>query len=281
MKPMLKKWLFLGWATVAMTAHAGVLNDVPSCYQANKIANPNPAPGLELFVAIDQTTPLDDNLKRQIQEVIGAQLKPGNAYSLFTFSAYSQGRYLNLVSHGELERGLPEAVRNDTGAKALRQFDACLSGQQRYVAQLLGKQLQQALGNSSDTLAKSDVLASLKEISSRIMQSRAQNRVVLLVSDMLENSSVTSFYASRAVRKLDPAAELAKVEREKLLASFAGARVYVIGAGLIAEDSKQAKGVYRDPVTMQSLQTFWRRFIEKSGGKLVEFGQPALLGPIR
>lgn len=274
------KTLLIACLSITLNASAGVINDIPSCYKANKLDNPSPAPALELFVAIDQTTPLDANLKRQVLEIIGAQMKPGNAYSLFTFSAYNQGNYLNMLSRGELEKNLPAAVRDDTGNKVLSQFDACMAGQQRYAGQLLGKNLQQSLGNSSDNLAKSDVLASLKEISSRIAQSGAKNRVLLLVSDMLENSSVSSFYANRAVRKLDPAAELSKIEREKLLGNFAGARVYVIGAGMITEDKKQVKGVYRDPVTMQSLESFWRSYFEKSGGKLVEFGKPALLNPI-
>lgn len=265
----------------ALNANAGVLNDIPSCYKANKLANPLPTPESELFVAIDQTTPLDDNLKQQVMEIVGAQMKPGSAYSLFTFSAYNQGNYLTMLSRGELEKNLPLAVRDDTGSKVLGQFDACMAGQQRYAGQLLGKHLQQAMSNSSDNLARSDVLASVKEISYRITQSSAKNRIFLLVSDMLENSSVSSFYANHAVRKLDPATELKKVEREKLLGNFAGARVYVIGAGLITENNKRNKGVYRDPVTMQALESFWRTYFEKSGAKLAEFGKPALLGTVR
>lgn len=265
----------------ALNANAGVLNDIPSCYKANKLANPLPTPESELFVAIDQTTPLDDNLKQQVMEIVGAQMKPGSAYSLFTFSAYNQGNYLTMLSRGELEKNLPLAVRDDTGSKVLGQFDACMAGQQRYAGQLLGKHLQQAMSNSSDNLARSDVLASVKEISYRITQSSAKTRIFLLVSDMLENSSVSSFYANHAVRKLDPATELKKVEREKLLGNFAGARVYVIGAGLITESNKRNKGVYRDPVTMQALESFWRTYFEKSGAKLAEFGKPALLGTVR
>lgn len=275
------KTLLFAVMGLALNASAGVINDIPSCYKANKLANPTPVPESELFVAIDQTTPLDDNLKRQVMEIVGAQMKPGNAYSLFTFSAYNQGNYLTMLSRGELEKNLPVAVRDDTGTKVLGQFDACMAGQQRYAGQLLGKHLQQAMSNSSDNLARSDVLASLKEISNRITQSSAKNRILLLVSDMLENSSVSSFYANHAVRKLDPATELPKVEREKLLGNFGGARVYVIGAGMITEDKKRIKGVYRDPVTMQALESFWRGYFDKSGAKLAEFGKPALLGTVR
>lgn len=275
------KTLLFAVMGLALNASAGVINDIPSCYKANKLANPTPVPESELFVAIDQTTPLDDNLKRQVMEIVGAQMKPGNAYSLFTFSAYNQGNYLTMLSRGELEKNLPVAVRDDTGTKVLGQFDACMAGQQRYAGQLLGKHLQQAMSNSSDNLARSDVLASLKEISNRITQSSAKTRILLLVSDMLENSSVSSFYANHAVRKLDPATELPKVEREKLLGNFGGARVYVIGAGMITEDKKRIKGVYRDPVTMQALESFWRGYFDKSGAKLAEFGKPALLGTVR
>jgi hypothetical protein len=54
----------------------------------------------------------------------------------------------------------------------------------------------------------------------------------------------------------------------------------VLGAGLLAEDAKQTKGIYRDPKTMGALQQFWQGYFEKSNAKLIEFGQPALLNPI-
>ena len=67
----------------------------------------------------------------------------------------------------------------------------------------------------------------------------------------------------------------------QLLADFAGARLYVIGAGLLGEDAKKNKAAYRDPKTMQALATFWKIYFDKSNAQLMGFGQPALLNQVK
>jgi hypothetical protein len=139
--------------------------------------------------------------------------------------------------------------------------------------------LREGFQGSSGEIAKSDVMASLKDIAGKVRQSQAKEKVVLLVSDMLENSSITSFYTSQVVRKIDPAKELGLAQDNQLMADFADARVYVIGAGLL-NDSKN-KTAYRDPKTMLALRSFWQSYFEKSHARLMEFGQPALLNPVQ
>ena len=145
----------------------------------------------------------------------------------------------------------------------------------------MGKALRSAFDNTSSDIAKSDVVASIKAISAMVQQSPTQNKVVLIVSDMLENSSVANFYADqgRAVRKIDSIKEMRTIEENQMLADFGGARVYVIGAGLLAADGQKSK-TYRDPKTMQALAGFWASYMQKSKAQLVEFGQPALLNRI-
>lgn len=65
-----------------------------------------------------------------------------------------------------------------------------------------------------------------------------------------------------------------------MFGDFGGAKVYVIGAGLLTEDIKNSKGVYRSPQIMQALSTFWKEWFKKSNAEVIEFGQPALLNPI-
>jgi hypothetical protein len=98
---------------------------------------------------------------------------------------------------------------------------------------------------------------------------------------MLENSSISSFYQNQSVRLIDPEKELSLVAKHDLFADFSGARVYVLGTGLIPEDSKSNKNQYRDPKTMAALSTFWLQYFSKSNGRLMELGKPALLNPIR
>ena len=102
-----------------------------------------------------------------------------------------------------------------------------------------------------------------------------------MVSDMLENSNITSFYApDTGPRKIDAAVELAKTDKAKVVTDYRGAKVYVIGAGVVPKSNKPRSGNYRSQEIMAPLKSFWAQYFEKSNAKLVEFGQPLLLAPL-
>lgn len=274
-------WTVLLSLPFACSAFAATQNALPSCYAYAKLNAPARAAATELFVIIDQTTPLDATLQQDVANNIKPFLQAGNAFSVIQFSAFTQSHYTDVLVSAQLAYPLDDALRNDTGKAQLVKFDQCMDIQAPNAAKLAGGALRKAFSGTTSGVSKSDVLASLKDISARVKQSTAQQKVVLVVSDMLENSSVSSFYAQQAVRKIEPEKELKLVQDNQLFGDFAGARVYVLGAGLLAEDAKQAKGVYRDPKTMAALQQFWRGYFQKSNAQLVEFGQPALLNPVR
>ena len=185
---------------------------------------------------------------------------------------------MDVLSAGTLEAPISESVRNGISVKALRTFDACMQGQYNYARNLVAQSVNMALAGSSGKLAKSDVMASIKELSVRVKQSTAKDRIVFIVSDMLENSSVSSFYAAQSVRLLDASKELAKAESAGMIGDFGGARVFVLGAGIVPE---AARGTYRDPKTMAALKDFWQQMLEKSNAQLMEFGAPALISPVQ
>lgn len=239
------------------------------------------AASVELFIVVDQTTLLDDALRQSVANQIRPFLAPGNAFSVLVFSAYTQGKYTQVLTTGSLDHPIEPAQRNDISKPVLTKFDQCMARQPALAGQVVGQALRMAFDGSSGDIAKSDILASLRDISQKIRSSSATEKVVLLASDMLENSSVTSFYASQAVRKIDPAKELQQVEQQGLTGNFGGARVYVIGAGLLNNAPPKGAAQYRDPKTMQSLASFWRGYFERANAQLVEFGQPALLNQIR
>lgn len=251
-----------------------------TCY--NKTLPTRGEPQTELIVAIDQTTPLDASLKQLVADNIRSFLKPGNDFALVTFSAFTQGHYTRQLAGFRLDRLLTTDERNDIAKPALQKFDACMQRQPQLATQLAGAALRNAFAGSSSDIAKSDVIASIKAISAVVRESQAKQKVVLIVSDMLENSSVSSFYANEghAVRRIDAPKELQLVAQQGLLSDFGGARIYVIGAGLLTDDSKNGKA-YRDPKTMGALADFWSAYMNRSKAKLVEFGQPALLQPVR
>ena len=272
----------LGLAT-CLAAYAGVENDVPSCYEASKVGVPAPATATELFILVDQTTPFDAALQASANENAGRLIQAGSAYVVATFSSFGQGRYMQVLSAGTLELPIEERTRNGIGMKLLRTFDQCMRDQLNFGRLKAATALREAFGGVDSGLAKSDILSALKELSGRVRQSAAQDKIVFLLSDMLENSGVSSFYASHNVRSIDPAAEMKKAEAAQQLGDFGGARVFVLGAGLVQDDGKTGKdnGVYRDPRTMAKLRAFWEQYFARSNARMVDFGTPALLSPIR
>lgn len=263
-------------ATLSPAAMATSANALPSCYSALK--QEAKTPSTEVFVLVDQTTPLDAVLQQMLATNLGNFLKPGQAFSLLQFSAFTQGKYAQVVTSAALDANLPDAERNAVNKTMLTKFDSCMKQQPKLAMQLATQALQAAFSGTSGDVAKSDILASLKDISATVRQSAASRRVVILASDMLENSTVTSFYSNNAVRKIDPTKEMATVTAARMSADFGGAKVYVLGAGLLA-NGKQAKS-YRDPKTLNALGDFWREWFAKSNAELVEFGTPALLNPV-
>lgn len=260
-------------------ALAGNTDAVSSC--AHKALPAFPPVARELMVAIDQTTPLDSSLQQSVANVIKPFLSAGNRFSIVVFSAYTQGHYTDVLASGEVDAPLPPQARDNIAKPLLVRLDLCQQRQQQQAAQAAGQALRAAFQGSSGNIARSDIYASLQATSSIIRRSAAPDKVVLIVSDMLENSSVANFYgdAGKSVRNIISTREMRTVENNHLLGDFGGARVYVIGAGLLADDAAHNRS-YRDPKTMQALQAFWSAYFSKSNARLMEFGQPALLNPI-
>ncbi|GGH61070.1 hypothetical protein GCM10010975_24420 [Comamonas phosphati] len=267
----------LGSGTLADTA----TNALPDCYQYAQLKRQSPASvQTELFAVIDQTTPFSSELRQSLAQQIAPLLSPGNALTVFAFSAYTQGYYTRRLLHARLDATIPASARDDAGKALLQKFDQCLAFQKQGIQKLAQEALVKILSQTSSSIAKSDVLGSLKDIATQVQASGAQRKIVLLASDMLENSSVSSFYSNKAVRKIDVAAEWKKVEANQLVANFGGAQIYVLGAGLIDTDT-QKHGVYRDPQTMGALRSFWEQYFKASQARLVDFGTPDLLGRIQ
>ncbi len=279
----MKKSFFIILALFAIafcTSGMAATGTISSCYDS-KLSAPATPLTKEIFVIIDQTTLLDDPLKQSVANQIRPFLTAGNGFSVVVFSAFTQGKYTQLLSSGQLDHLLPAAQRNDVSKPRLSKFDQCMDRQSALAMQAVGSALRMAFEGTSGEIAKSDVLASLKDISGKVRQSQATEKVVLMVSDMLENSSISSFYASQSVRRIDPEREMKLAIDNQLIGNFSGARIYVIGAGLFSGDTKKKNAVYRDPKTMLALSRFWKSYFDKSKAQLIEFGQPALLNQVQ
>lgn len=276
----LARLLALALLQVAPVAHAGLVNDVPSCYGAFHLkAAPQPPDHL-VYVLIDQTVLLDPNLRRSVIDNLDRMIQPGSKFVIAEFSAFSQGHYLDVLHTGVVEQPLPEDAYASIPITKAPQIKSCF-GQQlafaRKMAETTAKQVMQA---STSSLNASEIMGAIDEVGLALRSDPATNKVLFLVSDGLENSRVTSFYAHNSVRDINPAAELGKAKSNQMFADLAGAKVYVLGGAMMPpaiQGTRAERDGYRDIKTIHGLQAFWQGYFESSHAHLVEFGAPALV----
>ena len=267
------KKLFL--TLIALTTLVLARNDVPSCYAALKMDNPNPTVEKELFILVDQTTPLDKNMMIYTYKNMMKFIKNGYAVTIASFSANANGKYTDVAYAGKLENLLPESAKHNIAKKTLRKYQGCMNGQYKYAKKKATKALVSVLKGANKKLPHSDILKSLDDIASHIIKpSRASKKVILLVSDMIEHSSITSFYHKGLIKKINVDKEMSKVKNSGHLANFSGADIYVIGTGVIGK-----KG-YRDAKTLKRLTDFWEAYFSKTNANLKALGTPMLLEDI-
>ncbi|WP_232968490.1 hypothetical protein [Pseudomonas putida] len=255
-------------------AMAAERNDMASCYSAAKLSEFKPASsGRQLVVIVDQTIKMPEDVQRSAWEKIDRFVQPGDQVKLYTFSAFVPGEYMRLVTDATLEVPPAESIRNDMSMSKLRQLDTCLGVQKAKFVRGVGGLFVKAMREANNDNPKSEILHALREVGSDMGKQQASERVIFLISDMLENSDYASFYANSAIQNLNVGQEIKKASDKGLFADLAGARVYVAGAGLVTDSIKQK---YRSGKTMDLLNEFWSSYFLKSNAKLEAFGAPML-----
>ncbi|WP_153242471.1 hypothetical protein [Frateuria defendens] len=267
-------WMLLAATWLPLSGAAAERNDIPSCYAYAGMTPQQPAPsGRELVVVIDQTTPLGEDLRNTALKTALRYIRPDDNVLIYQFSAYLADSYMRLPFEGRMEAPVPADQRGDIGMDSMRKLDRCLQQQQTYFAKTFVDKFKVSLGTPDTHIARSEILFSLKQIAADLAKRSARERVVLLVSDLLENSDFDSFYAHNGLRVLDPGKEIGKVERQHLFADFGGAHVYAHGVGLVPDSSRNG---YRSGIEIKALQQFWAAYFEKSHAVLEAFGAPSL-----
>ena len=283
MKTMTKILCGLMIVPAVNVAYADMANSIPSCYQANhyKFAS---APYTKLaYVLLDQTVKLDPDLQKSVLENANRLLGPGTKFVVAQFSAFSEQRYLSVVKEGVIENPMTKDQRDNVPVKSLGAFDACMQGQAEFASKTVDNAINGSMAASTNDLSQSDIWLALKNVSSSIAADPAKQKVLFVITDGLENSSISSFYNKTTVRVINPAEEIAKARQNNMFGNFGGAKVYVLGAGTMPPakaGSKAEVNGYRDPKTLQALQAFWSQYFQMSHAQLVEFGAPALVSPV-
>ncbi|MFJ2983980.1 MULTISPECIES: hypothetical protein [unclassified Pseudomonas] len=275
----LAKALILALA-LPCAALAAERNDLQSCYTRNGLADIKPAAsGRELVVIIDQTIPMPEDLQRNSWGQIDRFVQPGDRVRLYTFSAFLPGEYQRLVYAGELDMPLQGEVRDDVNMRKLRGLDQCLATQKKAFQSGFGGQFVKGLREARQDIPKSEIMNTLRRVGEDMSKEQGvDERVVYLISDMLEHSDYTSFYAANQIKQLNVGNELKLAQSKGLYADLQGARVYVSGAGLVTDAVKHA---YRSGKTMDALNDFWAQYLKASNATLEGFGTPSLSTDLR
>lgn len=251
-----------------------------SCYDIYKSsAKPNTSIERAIFVLIDETTLFNDKLQEQIIKNTLSKIAPANYIYIGKFSAFIDNHYNEKIFEFKIDTPLTSDERYYEKKDTLKKIDKCLKDQQGYVSNQIAESIKESFLNPNDDIAKSDVLYALQDFGQNVIsQVEAKEKIVILASDMLENSTITSFYSKGATRLIQPETELNKIEKSNLYSNFDNSKIYVIGTGLIS--SKDNNKTYRDPKILASLKDFWTKYFVKSNGNLIEMGQPALKNEI-
>lgn len=250
-------------------------NDIPSCYGALHMEVAHEAPKKALFILVDQTTILDKPIMMYVYKNMIKFIKNNFSVSIISFSANAKGKYTEVAYSGALEPLLEDSQKHSIAKKKLREYKSCMNAQHSYAKKTATQALVRVLKGANKKLPYSDILKSLSDISKNLItSSKAEEKIILLVSDMMEHSSVTSFYQKGGLRSLNTKKEISKLKKSGYGADFGGAKVFVIGAGMTGGKN------YRDSKSLKSLVSFWEKYFQISHARLDAIGTPMLLDDI-
>lgn len=276
---MIRYYFIVLLASLSSLSFADERDDFPTCYKILGMQELDTTANRELFVLVDQTMVLDENLRRSIHQKIRRFLMPGDKITLMVFSAYVKDRYTDLLLTGQLDFMLQEKNRYNISKKRLKRFDHCMGKQKKYVNHSIDEKLNDAFDSASTNVPKTELAGNLARIGeSLIALSNAHERVVLIVSDMLENSDMVTFYRNNRVMAINVKEALRKIQGKALVSDWGGARVYVVGAAYVSGEGQSA---YRSEAVMKSIHEFWKGYFSVSNARLSGWGQPALLVDIK
>jgi hypothetical protein len=250
------------------------------CYAATKIAAPKAPLAASIFIFVDETTVLDERLKQEAIDLAAGFLAENRGFMVGRFSAFIQGRYADITTTGLIQPNLTDEQRYVLPRTQIRDFDNCYARQNTAVKEGIGEATMEIMANATSEIVRSDIMTSLQGFSKAVAADTSSRKVVLVVSDMLENSSIASFYEKGGLGNVGDGV-IKDAAAAHAFGDFGGAEVYVLGGAVIPPQGKQPSGSYRDPKKLDRLEKFWSAWFRNSNAKLVAFGKPALVQPIR
>jgi len=226
-----------------------------------------------LYILVDETVPLSKDMKYKITSLLSGWGRQGDKVKIARFSASYRGLYPELVYEKQIEQKPDDNYMFNLRYKDKKLVASCLEQQQLQFKKSFSQQINASLDAVDPKIPRSELMGSLKLLSKQIiLNDEAKEKVVLLISDGLENSELTSFYSGGKLRNIKPLKEISKLRRKGMMGYWKNTKVYMYGLGLMP-DEKQ----YTNPDRINSLKRFWERYFVEGGGRVNAIGTPELL----
>ena len=188
-----------------MGDQSGAAPAIDDCYVKSRVPVEKRITHEHSIVLLDETTLFDATQQQHIQQQLLSLVRDGASVEVITFSAFIQGRYSTPRLKLRISAPLDEPTRRDMRKDDVKDFDVCLIVSRKKAASALRQVLSEYYGRLSGDLAKSDILGVLKEVGDNMVPGiTARDKRIVLVSDMLENSDIASFYTKGAPREIRP-----------------------------------------------------------------------------
>lgn len=283
MKILFKPFLWIALAVLlVLSAPAQARDNLGYCYgpvMAHIDRSLIKPPERELFILLDQTVRFDKKLAANLKEKTSEFIRPGDKITIVSFSANANGHFTEVVFTGALERPLPEKALSRTPMRQIKAYKKCMRTQEKNGKPFIMKSMFKALTLPNDDydFTNTELIGTINMLGRDLIgKLEIKNRILLVYSDVLENSALTTFFKKGEIRKISPKAEMAKVKKAKMIPDLSGTKVYVIGGGWIGEGRP-----YLESRKLNALRAFWEAFFAASGAALEGFGQPVLLTELK
>lgn len=250
-----------------------VITASTNCYAKYNIQDDLKPRSTYILILFDQTTLISERLANHITEKIKPLVQPGTKFTFANFSTFSKDYYTS-ISHEFFLEPLPsEKQEQEVPLGKLKKIKKCIAEKQNYIHQELLIAMNKNLREANSTIDQSEIIKNLKDIlQAKENDFQAKKSTVIIISDMLEHSSITSFYSNGTLREITPDSEFEKIKKLDFLANFHQSKVYIIGAGVV--NDKNQKRLIK---AMENLKKFWIKYFEASNAKLSGFGAPELI----
>jgi len=260
-------------------------NQIPfprTSYEAIGKSSELKTPEAALFVVADESVGFDKNMIMRADQMMVEWLEPGRSVEVVRFSSGVKGRYTEVVTSGRLDPEPSEDFVNQLKRSELSKFQSYHRRQLKIAKIQAQKALLSIIQTSNKSVPYSDIVSNMKYISGHIKQFNAKRKVILVISDMFENSSVTTFYSKGHVKNINPDREIKKVSEAGMQADFGeNVTVYVLGLGYFWSGEGSGKEKYLDPKRASKVAAFWTKYFEAGHAQVGEIGMPLMYGSMQ